>query len=126
MLVFNVLLKLILKDKIMDIYIYQADLYCADCISKITKSLAPNEIPGDENTYDSDEYPKGPYPDGGGEADTPQHCGNQECGCFLENPLTSVGYDYIHEALQDKIEKDPILAEWFEYYGFRIESNESY
>jgi hypothetical protein len=27
-----------------------------------------------ESDYDSEDLPKGPYADGGGEADTPQHC----------------------------------------------------
>jgi hypothetical protein len=44
----------------------------------------------DENDYDSDDLPKGPYPNGGGEADTPQYCDG--CGILLENPLTQAGY----------------------------------
>ncbi len=106
----------------MDVYMYQADLYCVDCISKIQESLAPNEIPGDENTYDSDEYPKGPYPDGGGESDHPAHCGG--CGVFLENPLTSDGYNYVQELLQEAIRDN--LAEWMAFYSFSIESSEAY
>jgi hypothetical protein len=42
-----------------------------------------------ESDYDSDDLPKGPYADGGGEADTPQHC--DDCRRFLENPLTGDG-----------------------------------
>jgi len=34
---------------------------------------------------DCDEYPVGPYPEGGGEADYPRHC--DHCGLFLRNPL---------------------------------------
>jgi hypothetical protein len=34
-----------------------------------------------ESDYDSDDLPKGPYAQGGGEADTPQHC--EGCGQFL-------------------------------------------
>lgn len=49
----------------------------------------------DESSYDSGEFPKGPYGNGGGESDTPQHCGG--CHEFLENPLTSAGYRYIRE-----------------------------
>lgn len=33
------------------------------------------------------------HADGGGEADTPQHCAN--CGVPLENPLTSDGVHYV-------------------------------
>ncbi len=53
----------------MDVYIYAADIYCKDCgktIQKIlaTKGCTPN-TPDDQTSYDSDEYPKGPYSDGG-------------------------------------------------------------
>lgn len=48
---------------------------------------------------DSERYPQGPYPDGGGEADSPNHC--DRCGIFLHNPLTSVGYGYVNEVLED-------------------------
>lgn len=41
------------------------------------------------------------YPDGGGEADSPQHCGNRDCQKHLGNPLTSDGIDYCLEALTD-------------------------
>jgi len=41
----------------------------------------------DESDYDRDNLPKGPCPDDGGEADTPQHC--DTCGVFLGNPLTA-------------------------------------
>ena len=54
---------------------------------------------------DSGEYPCGPYADGGGESDTPSHCG--ACGEFLENPLTSDGYEYVREAAR---------AEWDAFY----------
>lgn len=50
-----------------------------------------------ESTFDSDDYPKGPYPDGGGEADCPQHC--DTCGEFLGNPLTDDGRQYVRDAL---------------------------
>jgi len=48
-----------------DIYVSGGEVYCESC-----RSLNDD----------------GPYPDGGGEADAPQHCGG--CGVFLENPLT--------------------------------------
>ncbi len=107
----------------MDAYIYQADLYCAGCVTEIQESLAPNEIPGDENTYTSDEYPKGPYPDGGGEADCPNYC--LGCGCFLENPLTSDGYEYVKEAVESHILSSECVNEWFDYYNLSIESPEN-
>jgi hypothetical protein len=65
----------------------------------------------DESSYDSDEYPKGPYPNGGGESDSPQHCA--DCREFLENPLTSDGYDYVRENQND---------EWDSFYEIDRES----
>ncbi len=49
----------------------------------------------DPDMCDSGEYPCGPYADGGGESDTPSHCGG--CQEFLENPLTADGYQYVRE-----------------------------
>jgi hypothetical protein len=85
----------------MNAYIYQADLYCEDCGKKIRQDLLEDGTfhptlgklkdanIHDETTYDSDDFPKGPYPDGGGEADTIQCCAG--CSCLLENPLTDDG-----------------------------------
>lgn len=123
----------------MNVYMYQADLYCEDCGEKIKKSLKHPVNPADDDMpdsmfdddmpdsmFDSDEYPKGPYPDGGGEADYPHHCGNRDCGVFLENPLTSDGYNYAQEQLQNKIAGDSVLSLWFDYYGFTVQSSEAY
>jgi len=114
----------------MQAYIYCADIYCEDCGEKIREDidregLAPAD-PDDETSYDSDEYPKGPYPDGGGEADCPQHCGSGEncinaielsdghkIGAFLENPLTSDGVKYVQEAIQNGGEVAALWAEWY-------------
>ena len=103
----------------MDVYIYQADLYCISCGEAIkTKIQKADPLHWSAAQTDSDSYPQGPYPNGGNESDCPNYC--SRCGCFLENLLTSAGYDYVQEVLQDEIERKPILAEWFEYYGFRV------
>jgi hypothetical protein len=83
----------------MDVYMYRAALLCAEHGEQVRQQLtaagkAPAD-PSEEHTYDSDEFPKGPYPDGGGEADTPQHC--DICGTFLENILTPDGDAYVRE-----------------------------
>lgn len=85
----------------MEAYIYQAALWCEDCGAAIRRDLlalgkGPAD-PDDEDTYDSNDFPKGPFPDGGGEADCPQHC--DDCGCWLENDLTSEGMDYLKDAI---------------------------
>jgi len=75
----------------MQAYIFQADIYCAECAAAI--EIDRNLIPIASN--DSDVRPQGPYPDGGGEADCPQCCG--ACGVFLENPLTPEGDSYVRK-----------------------------
>ena len=110
-----------------DAYIYRADLHCSKCGEKIREDLtakgeAPEE-PEDEYTYDSDDFPKGPYPDGGGEADCPQHCGT--CGCFLGNPLTGDGEEYVREVLREAKEDgkplSPIEEMWAKFYKIDAE-----
>ena len=127
----------------MDAYIYQADLYCPACITKIRLRLeAEGKKPEnwrDETTFDSDDYPKGPFADGGGESDTPQHCGmGADCldylsltndaedapqirvGAFLKNPLTCEGVKYVQEAI-DQAEADgtehTITDVWADFYS---------
>lgn len=89
----------------MNAFMYQAALYCERCGLKIRRALkrvgkAP-EDPSNEGTYDSDDFPKGPFAEGGGEADSPHHCDG--CGLFLENPLTSEGLEYVSERIQEWI-----------------------
>lgn len=113
-------------------YVYKADLYCKRCADKImeTPGMAPNE--------DSDRYPQGPYGDGGGEADHPQHCGG--CRMFLENPITDDGRNYLRTILEpyiapddgderdwegiiaDRAEDDGrgFLAAWARHYGAQL------
>lgn len=125
----------------MKIYIYQADCYCEDCGLRIREEITLDvyhpgyhkrpQNPQDESTYDSDNYPKGPYsPD---EADSPQHCASGEhClnaleingkkyGCWLENPLTQDGIDYIENELAflNPEKKNDILDFWCEQYKKR-------
>lgn len=97
----------------MNVYVYKAALLCESCGEDARAAL---ECPGTveyESSYDSDEYPKGPYPDGGGEADSPQHCDN--CDLFLENPLTGDGYAYVR-GLVSELNPGPCVAEWCEFY----------
>ena len=89
-------------------YIYCADIYCEECGEKIKADLDAKgqrpANPNDERTFDSDEYPKGPYDNGGGEADTPQHCGN--CHKPLLNDLTDEGVKYVLEYLKEYVEHE--------------------
>ena len=80
----------------MEAFIYQAALVCEDCGERIRREIEEESGSSQqllETGTDSDGYPQGPYPDGGGEADSPQHC--DQCGVFLENPLTGDGYAYL-------------------------------
>lgn len=133
----------------MDAFIYQADLWCADCGRAIRERLdseysanVPDKTTGKEynpptwdtpeTEYDSDEYPKGPYSDGGGESDCPQHCASgadclnaleladgHKVGCWLENPLTSEGARYVKETVADG--RGCVTHLWAKWYAEEIE-----
>jgi len=110
-------------------YIYRADIYCEDCAKEImarllTESGKKLEDYEDEHTYDSDEFPKGPYEDE--ESDTPEHCANgpscinaitlpdgTKIGDWLENDLTDYGVEYIKEVIE---EGGPVAGLWAEWY----------
>jgi hypothetical protein len=95
----------------MDVYLFHAAFLCDDCGETVIKEQMHNI----EDTGDSDDYPQGPYPDGGGEADSPHHC--DHCGEFLENPLTTDGIEYV----KDSIKSAPSNAAsviWANYYDY--------
>ena len=98
----------------MKVWVYQADIYCDECGPTICREhgLDPGNLP----EGDSNDIPQGPYLDGCGEADQPQHCGH--CQVFLRNPLTNDGYRYVMEKLTDigSAKSRGILQEWMDYY----------
>jgi hypothetical protein len=99
----------------MDAYVYRAALLCDEC-GKATRKALADRAPvdqDDESSYDSDDYPKGPYANGGGEADTPQHC--DMCNVFLENPLTDYGRRYVLNSYNDCPSQTTAL--WVSFYG---------
>jgi len=106
----------------MDVYIFRGDIYSAlageQCRQQLTDEGKAPADPDNESTYDSDDFPKGPYPNGGGEADTPQHCARY--GTFLENPLTEDGSAYVKSAFKAYAEDGrgdrATLALWQEAY----------
>lgn len=100
----------------MNAYVYNGDLWCEQCGEAIRHTLAGKgkapASPDDETTYDSDDYPKGPYPNGGGEADCPKRCASgmvcanaytlssgQKIGAHLGNALTADGVEYVRKAI---------------------------
>lgn len=111
----------------MRVFIYQAALLCEACgVARRAQCLPAMPIPfdpNDESSYDSDDYPKGPFEDGGGEADTPQHC--DDCQAFLENPLTDDGVAYTREQIAAHVESEhfqPVTL-WAEFYAADLSSN---
>ena len=104
------------KETTMDAYIYNAALLCEECASELRVELGNENQP---DTGDSNDYPQGPYTNGGGEADSPQHC--DSCQDFLENPLTGNGENYVKEA----IEKDNAVAReiWAVFYDYLETAN---
>lgn len=114
----------------MNAYIYQSDFYCEDCTKQIIDDWDNSLVCPEYLREDSDHYPQGPYSDGGGEADSPQHC--YSCRVFLENPLTDYGDIYVRDEakafetefnmswtdIADKARSSgqPALADWILYY----------
>lgn len=100
----------------MDAYIYKAALLCELCGPEIKEELDDRGV---KDTGDSGDYPQGPYADGGGEADSPQHC--DKCAVFLCNSLTRDGYDYVREMINDHLNHDrgelDCLNEWRSFYS---------
>lgn len=116
----------------MKAYIYQAAFLCETC-AHLQRAKILHAMP-DFSAHvpeDSDKYPIGPYSNGGGEADTPQHC--DHCGLFLENPLTDDGRTYVREAalefetegadesweeiaVKADAKQSPTLAQWIRFY----------
>jgi len=96
----------------MEAYIYQADIYCGDCAENYRQYLSQNCT---KDSGDSEQFPQGPYENGGGESDTPQHCGN--CNLFLENPLTNDGEEYVIAAAKDALGGE-VAGEWQDYYSY--------
>jgi hypothetical protein len=79
-----------------------------------------------ESDYDSDDLHKGPYADGGGEADTPQHCDG--CRQFLENPLTGDGLTYVEDAIRAALTTKRLtgatndaVVEWANFYNDELD-----
>lgn len=105
----------------MQAFIYQAALWCAACCDDIEKRLTSE---GNVDTGDSGDWPQDAGGDGGGEADTPQHCDG--CHRPLENPLTSEGVAYVVEAVQDRLRKgtDPGDWRWPDGYYVGLDKNE--
>jgi hypothetical protein len=115
----------------MEAYVYQAALLCADCATERRLELEFHNMwdgsccvfnPWPHSWQESDYYPQGPYPDGGGEADTPQHCDG--CGVFLENALTGNGTRYVNEKLieyaRDGSGAKDVLETWAKHYNGQV------
>jgi len=115
----------------MNAYIYCADIWCEACGRAIRERLAAEgKAPAnsdDETSYDSGDFPKGPFEDGGGAADCPQHCAagadcleptvidGQKYGCFLDNPLTADGESYVRDLLASRPE-GRVARFWANHY----------
>jgi hypothetical protein len=129
----------------LDAYIYEAALWCGPCVIRTLvaeKKAAPAAIdmpPAEaleqivaangftsESDCDSDNLQKGPYANGGGEADTPQHCDG--CGVFFENPLTGDGLIYVEDAIRDCLTAKKLpgpvndaVVEWVDFYKDKLD-----
>lgn len=103
-----------------DVYMYSAALFCGSCIVPrliADKVLSPAAADMDvetaleqhreangwtsESDYDSDEFAKGPFADGGGEADSVQTC--DACDELLGNELTTEGVESLREMAEETL-----------------------
>lgn len=104
-------------------YIYQADIYCDDCGTKIINE-STSEI-----LDDSDEFPQ--YCDNEQESDCPEHCACQEecinaielsdgtkIGCLIGTNLTNDGIEYVKEAVKDGGLVAELWKQEFNYIDF--------
>jgi hypothetical protein len=100
----------------MDVYTYRATLWCEDCTDHIKRHLPmPKHVDeGDESSYDSDDWPKGPTTDD--ECDYPSHC--EGCQVFLQNRLTDDGARYVAHRLLggNYAPNDPVVVFYSDYH----------
>lgn len=106
-----------------DVYMFQGALYCENCglaiQEKIRKDGKEPEDEDDERSFDSDDFPKGPFGDGGGEADSVHHCdSNERClnaielpcgskiGAWLGNDLTGEGAEWLSNSIKKSMFRD--------------------
>jgi hypothetical protein len=104
--------------------IYKADVYCIDCTKRISAGIQAAGFAvvrnggttgklSDVELLDSDNFPQTCM---NGEADSPQHCAS--CNEFLENPLTTDGYNWLRNECATK--PDSITVQmWAEYYELK-------
>lgn len=104
------------------VYAYQAALYCEPCANAIKARVPFPEYAKaeSEDTWDSDDFPKGPYFDQA--SDTPDHC--DACGEFLENPLTADGAEYVRQALKLARRGSVARTVWAPFYADRLDLDE--
>lgn len=109
-------------------YVFQADTYCDTCGDRLRVELSAQGLcpadPDDERSYDSDDFPKGPFPEE--ETDGPDHCASDDCegidlgayglpdgaplygaetrtvGAILSSGLTEHGAEYLREMLAEE------------------------
>lgn len=105
----------------MTAYVYQAAMLCEACARDVMRDADANPELDALDKEMSDRHPQGPYSDGGGEADTPQHC--DHCSAFLRNPLTQDGYAYVRELVAEHDASGrmrgvaDIIAAWRAFYS---------
>jgi hypothetical protein len=113
----------------MKIFMFEADLYCGPCGESIRSTIDTKELeypsPEEWHYNDSNTWPI-EYDSSEGESDSPDHCGNYECGLFLERRLTDDGIKYVKEAVDDRKfgydihGRNEIVKQWVEFYQIEV------
>ena len=101
------------------IMIYTGNVYCEACGIAIRQKLtAEGKAPADvanEFSYESTDFPKGPYE----ELFSRRPCHCVECKQFLQNPLTEDGWEFVRAMVAENNAKGRIstaIIQWENFY----------
>ena len=103
----------------MNVYSFRGTLICEECGNNLIEEK--NKILSSIDPEDENVYPQGPFSNGGGESDIPQHC--DICHNFLENPLTPEGETHLKYIFsRDSHQSKNKIDQWKTFYNYLLEN----
>ena len=103
------------------VFVYQADLYCGDCVADIEHDLIAGGHILEQGSGDSEVWPVA-YERTHGETDSPDHCGTPDCQRFLGRNLTEDGVEYVRQTALEELDQPggvgPIVQGWLDFYDY--------